>query len=111
MRPLLFDQNLSPRLVSRLADLYPSSSHVEMVGLGQAFDTEVWAYARQHEYIIVTKDADFGELLLLEGFPPKVVWIRRGNCSTRDIEALLRSRFEAIEMLSDDPNTGILALY
>jgi predicted nuclease of predicted toxin-antitoxin system len=111
MKPLIFDQNLSPRLVSRLADLYQNSSHVEMVGLGSSFDTDVWTYARQHGYTIVTKDADFGELLLLHGFPPKVVWIRRGNCATADIEVLLRNRFEAIEMLDDDPNTGILALY
>jgi len=58
---LLFDQNLSPRLVYRLADLYPNSSHVMEVGLDRSFDKEVWNYARQQHYLIVTKDVDDSE--------------------------------------------------
>ena len=111
MKLLLFDQNLSPRLVDRLADLYPGSVHVSTVGLSTAFDREVWEYARQHDYIIVTKDVDFSELSLLLGFPPKVIWIRRGNCSTHDIEVLLREKYDAIAALSDDSETGILTLF
>jgi len=111
MKLLLFDHNLSPKLLSRLADVYPGSAHVEALGLATADDRTVWEYARRYDYMIVTKDADFSELLLLYGFPPKIIWLRRGNCSTRDIEALLRNRFEAIETLSDDPNTGVLTLY
>lgn len=111
MNPLFFDQNLSPRLVNRLADLYPGSTHVSMVGLDAALDTEVWEYARANSHVIVTKDADFSELGLLRGFPPKVVWIRRGNCSTADIEELLRDNCEAIRALSDNPATGILTLF
>lgn len=110
MKLLLFDQNLSPLLVDHLADLHAGSAHVSTLGLGTALDRTVWEYARQHDYIIVTKDADFGELSLLLGFPPKVVWIRRGNCSTRDIEALLRKNHNAIAALSDDPDTGTLTL-
>ena len=49
--------------------------------------------------------------LLLYSFPPKIIWLRRGNCSTNDIEVMLRNGFEAIETLSDDPNTGILTLF
>ena len=111
MKLLLFDQNLSPRLVNRLADLYPGSIHVSTVGLGTAFDVEIWEYARQHDYIIVTEDVDFSELGLLRGFPPKVIWIRRGNCSTQEIEQLLRENHDVAVALSDDPDTGILALF
>jgi predicted nuclease of predicted toxin-antitoxin system len=111
MKLLLFDQNLSPRLVERLADIYPGSLHVDGIGLPTAPDREVWQYARQHDYIIVTKDADFSELSLLLGFPPKVIWIRRGNCSTGDIERMLTENYEAIAALSDAPNTGILTLF
>ncbi|HAZ48240.1 MAG TPA: hypothetical protein DDW76_00375 [Cyanobacteria bacterium UBA11369] len=111
MKLLLFDQNLSPRLVDRLADIYPSSLHVDAIGLPTAPDREVWEFARQHDYIIVTKDADFSELSLLLGFPPKVIWIRRGNCSTRDIEMMLRENYAAIAALSDAPNTGIITLF
>jgi len=108
---LLFDQNLSPRLVYRLADLYPNSSHVMEVGLDRSFDKEVWNYARQQHYLIVTKDVDFSELSLLQGFPPKVIWIRRGNCSTQDIETILRQSFGLIKSMNEDPSTGILELF
>jgi predicted nuclease of predicted toxin-antitoxin system len=111
MKLLLFDENLSPNLADRLMDIYPGSVHVSSVGLGNEFDRAVWEYARQNDYMIVTKDADFSEMSILMGFPPKVVWIRRGNCSTRDIENLLRENYDAISNLSDSPSTGILALY
>ncbi len=111
MKLLLFDQNLSPRLVEQLADIYPGSAHVSTVGLDTAFDKTVWEYARDHDYIIVTKDADFSEMSLLLGFPPKVIWIRRRNCSTREIELILRENQPAIIALDNDHNTGILTLF
>ncbi len=111
MKLLLFDQNLSPSLVNLLADIYRGSVHVDRMGLPTAPDRDVWDYARQHDYIVVTKDADFSELSLLLGFPPKVIWIRRGNCSTRDIEGLLRENYNAIAALSDTPNSGIITLF
>jgi predicted nuclease of predicted toxin-antitoxin system len=111
MKPLLFDENLSPRLPDRLADRFPNSLHVSAVGLDQSLDKDVWEYARQNEFIIVTKDADFSDMSLVSGFPPKIVWIRRGNCSTRDIETLLRESYDAIEALSETPALGILTLF
>ena len=111
MKVLLFDENISPRLADRLADIYPASAHVSNVGLGNALDKVVWEYARQNDFMIVTKDADFSEMSLVSGFPPKIIWIRRGNCSTRDIEILLRESFGAIAVLSDDPALGILTLF
>ena len=108
---LLIDQNMSPRLVQQLSDLYPDSVHVSMVGLDKALDTAVWDYALEHEYLIVTKDVDFSELGILFGFPPKVIWIRRGNCSTKTIEQILRDNFDAIQTLEQSPETGILTLF
>ncbi len=108
---LLFDHNLSPRLVARLADVYPNSSHVYLLGLDTADDNEVWQYARDHNYVIVTKDSDFNELTLIRGFPPKVVWIRRGNCTTGDIESILRLHAEDIKTLSENPTLGLITLY
>jgi predicted nuclease of predicted toxin-antitoxin system len=111
MKLLLFDQNLSPRLVGRLADIYPNSVHVFSLGLGDAMDIDVWEFARDNDYMIVTKDADFSEFGIIKGFPPKIIWIRRGNCSTQDIENILRENFSAISELSVDENSGILALF
>ena len=58
---LLFDHNLSPRLVDNLAAIYPNSQHVFLLGLDQADDRILWEFAKQNEFIIVTRDADFNE--------------------------------------------------
>jgi predicted nuclease of predicted toxin-antitoxin system len=71
----------------------------------------VWNYAKQHDFIIVTKDSDFSDLLILLGFPPKVIWIRRGNCSTNDIEQILRDNHSAIMQLESNEDAGILTLF
>jgi predicted nuclease of predicted toxin-antitoxin system len=107
---LLFDQNLSPRLVQRLSDLHPSSSHVCRIGLDRASDAVLWNHARERAFILVTQDADFSEMSEVLGFPPKVIWIRRGNCSTSEIESILRQSHEAINRLEEDPTTGILTV-
>ena len=78
---LLFDENLSPKLVMALADVFPNSAHVDRLGLGGSPDSEVWEYAKQHGFVLVSKDSDFYEKSMLCGHPPKVVWIKKGNCS------------------------------
>ena len=108
---LLFDQNLSPKLVRRLSDLYPNSDHLDLLGLGTAEDALVWEHARRNGFVVVTKDADFADLSVLRGFPPKVVWIRRGNCSTADIENLLSDHNSEFEDLTADSTSGILTLF
>ena len=108
---LLFDHNLPPSLVTRLADLFPSSTHVFALGLDRASDVEIREFAHQEALVIVTKDADFSDLCLLKGFPPKVIWIRRGNCSVNELEQLLREHFEQIEVLEVDQFNGVLTLF
>jgi len=87
---LLFDQNLSPGLVRSLSDLYPDSIHVRDVRLDSADDSKIWDYALINDLTVVTKDADFVELILVSKRSPKVIWIKRGNCSTKEIEQMLR---------------------
>jgi predicted nuclease of predicted toxin-antitoxin system len=93
---LLFDQNLAPGLVRRLADLYPGSSHVFDIELGSAEDRDVWAFAREHGFVITSKDSDFHHLSVLKGPPPKVIWVRLGNCTVADVEKLLRTSYPDI---------------
>lgn len=107
---LLFDQNLSPRLVRLLSDVYPSCSHVYDLGMDRASDTEVWNYAAEHGYAIVSKDADFHQRSLLLGAPPKVIWLRQGNCSVADTATLLRERFVVIERFDANEEAAFLAL-
>jgi predicted nuclease of predicted toxin-antitoxin system len=98
---LLFDEQLSEELVTVLGDLFPDSLHVRVLGNGGAADPIIWRLAREHGCVLVTKDEDFHRLSVLRGAPPKVVWIRLGNCTTTDIAQLLRGyvddlrRFEA----------------
>lgn len=107
---LLFDQNLSPRLVARLADLFPGSEHVEAAGLGNASDESVWAYALNNGLAVVSKDEDYSHLSVIRGSPPKVLWLLTGNCKTAQVEELLRARAAEILDFASDPEAGVLAL-
>ena len=107
---LLFDQNLSPKLVNRLADLFPGSSHVQSVALDCASDDQVWQYARLNGFAIVTKDADYNNLSVMRGSPPKVIWLLLGNCTTAQVESAFRARFADIEAFEKDPSIGTLVL-
>jgi predicted nuclease of predicted toxin-antitoxin system len=108
---LLFDQNLSPLLAHRLADIFPESVHVLNVGLDSADDSAVWSYARAKGLIIVTKDSDFHERSVISGAPPKVVWIRRGNCSTDAIEQLMREHAGDVAKLVNDDAARYLVIF
>lgn len=106
----LFDENLSPSLVSRLQDVFPGSLHVRDVELHSASDSLVWKYAEENSLIICSKDSDMHQRSFLFGFPPKVVWVRLGNCSTSDVEHLLRFRYAEIEAFASDEFASFLSL-
>ena len=107
---LLFDQNLSPQLVTLLEDLHPDSTHVFDIGLDTQDDAYLWEYARDHVLTIVSKDTDFPHLSLNYGEPPKVIWIGLGNCSTRDVEAMFRQRNDEVLAFSTDGDWALLTL-
>ena len=107
---LLFDENLSRRLVARLADLFPESSHVVLEGLLQNPDIVVWEYAKAREFAIVTADADFYELSTTFGPPPKVIWLRRCDYPTATAEELLRGQAIRISAFLDAPESAVLIL-
>lgn len=107
---LLVDENLSPKLAAAFQPEFPGSTHVHLVGLGSAPDDAVWQYAHDNGFTIVTKDADYHERSLIEGYPPKVVWVRQGNATTAHIETLLRDNREAIDRLDADAGLAVLIL-
>jgi predicted nuclease of predicted toxin-antitoxin system len=107
---LLFDENLSPKLPNCLGDLFQNSLHVRDVGMKATIDPIVWNYAKENDLMIVSKDADMHDLSLVFGNPPKVIWLRLGNCSTLQVENLLRQNFEAIKIFYEDENLSLLAL-
>lgn len=107
---LLFDQNLSPRLVALLADAFPGSLHVRDAGLASADDLQVWTCAKQNGLAIVSKDADFRQLSFLHGFPPKVIWLHVGNGSTAALHSLVRAHLEDFAAFDGDRDAALLVL-
>ena len=99
---LLFDQNLSYKLVDRLADIFSGSEHVQMCNLNEMDDFQIWAYAKENGFTIVTQDSDFYDIGLIRGIPPKVIWIRAGNASTAHVEKLLRDNVNAFNEFERD---------
>ncbi|MDD4192346.1 MAG: DUF5615 family PIN-like protein [Mangrovibacterium sp.] len=106
MIKLLFDQNLSPKLVISFDD----SMHLQDLGLDSSDDLSVWEFAKKEGFTIVTKDSDFNNLVSYFGFPPKVIWLRRGNCSTKVISDLLNKNFQTIKAFIYDNDNGILSI-
>ncbi len=107
----LFDHNLSHKLVARLADIYPGSTQTRLLGFARAADPEIWFHARTHDFVIVSKDEDFSELAVLRGSPPKVIWLRLGNCSTVAVEKLMRRNISVIGEFVADTERVVLELY
>jgi predicted nuclease of predicted toxin-antitoxin system len=108
---LLFDQNLSFKLCQTVADLFPESNHVRVLGLSQVGDGVLWDYAKTNGFAIVSQYVDFAEMAALLGSPPKVIWLRAGNQSTAVISALLRRHAEIIMSFGSDNNTTCLEIY
>jgi predicted nuclease of predicted toxin-antitoxin system len=78
---LLLDENLSRRLVPFLQHDYPGSTQVVLLEMESASDKEVWQRAKADDYVILTRDADFQELSLVWGQPPKVICLKTLNQS------------------------------
>lgn len=110
MPRLLFDEPLSEALCKTLGDIFPGSLHIRLLGQGGAADATVWELARQHGCLVVSKDEDFHRLALLRGAPPKFVWIRLGNCTTIDIEQLLRRHHEEVTRFDEQNEATVLEL-
>ena len=87
---LFFDHNLSHKLVAHLADLFPDSTQTRLLNFGRTSDPQLWLFAKTHEFVFVTKDRDVAELAILRGAPPKVIWLRIGNCKTAAVERTRR---------------------
>ena len=107
---LLFDEQLSEALCDQLRDVFPDSVHVRPLAGASISDQRVWALAIEQGCLLVTKDEDFHRLSVLRGAPPKVVWIRLGNCSTADVAQLLRRHRDAIQAFDRQAEATFLAL-
>ena len=107
---LLFDENLSPKLPGLLAALFPGSAHVRECGLLGFPDEDVWEYARENGFTIVSKDSDFQQRSLLYGHPPKLVWLRIGNCTRQQLVQLITTHERDIHAHDAAPFESVLVL-
>lgn len=98
-------------MCQRLRDVFPDSNQARLLGLDQEDDRKVWDYAKAHDFAVVTQDADFVDLSLLHGSPPKVIWLRCGNQPTVVIEKLLRGSLTDIEAFAANLTAGWLEIY
>lgn len=107
---LLFDENLSHRLVHALKDTYSGSAHIRDVGLLGAAGSLIWTYAAENVFLLTSKDTDFYQRSLVHGAPPKVIWLRIGNASTAAVASLLRERYVVVRRFADDAEATFLPL-
>jgi predicted nuclease of predicted toxin-antitoxin system len=94
---LLLDENLSRRIVPFLQTNFPGSSQVALLGLSSASDAEIWQYAKEHGFVIVSRDSDFQERSLVAGHPPQVVWLKIPNRSKTVVLNILLEHHAEIE--------------
>ena len=109
---LLFDANISYRIVKKLQFVFLDCLHVSRTGLSYpAKDPKIWELARQNNYVIVTYDEDFYDFLSLYGAPPKIIWLRFGNAPTEIVVQKLLFNQINIERLIADSETELLEIY
>jgi predicted nuclease of predicted toxin-antitoxin system len=107
---LFFDENLSPQLVRFLREEYPDSSHVRNVSMVGSSDSQIWDYCKKNNFTVVSKDTDFRERSMAEGFPTKIVWLDVENAGTSEIANLLRREQGRIEHFLTQSYTSLLIL-
>ena len=107
---LLFDENLSPKLPRLLEAQFPGSQHLRDCGLKGQSDEAIWEYARANGFALVSKDSDFSQRSLLHGHPPKVIWLRLGNCTRGHLLALLIRHEQDISTFEGNAAEAVLVL-
>jgi len=106
---ILFDQNISFRLLKRIANNYPEAKQIRKLGLENSTDLQIWKYAKKNGYSIVSFDGDFFDLVNVNGHPPKVIWLRMGNTSIESIAKLFNNKVELIRDFLEDPKYDDIA--
>jgi predicted nuclease of predicted toxin-antitoxin system len=108
---LLFDQNISSKILKNLPQEFSNSSHVKKEKLINATDKQIWEFAKLNEFTIVTQDSDFNDLNILYGNPPKIIWIRTGNIKTTMLLEILLEYKEELLNFIEDSNYGCFEIF
>jgi predicted nuclease of predicted toxin-antitoxin system len=98
MMKILVDQNISFRLLPRIKTAFPDTTHVKDLKLTDADDFKIFQFARENGFdAILTLDEDFNNIQLEHGVPPKIIWLRVGNCSTAALAGVILQNAEPIQ--------------
>ena len=110
---LLLDANVSWRLLPILEEHFGECVHTDDIPELEfpAKDTKIWQYAKDNGYAVITRDNDFNDLISIRGFPPKIIWLRTGNCSRKYTADLLIRSKQAIENLLKSEESGLLEIF
>lgn len=109
---LIFDNNISYKIIKKLDLPNTETIHVSNTSLSKpAADVDIWKYAKQNDYTIITFDIDFEELSILQSFPPKVILLKLGNSSTEFIANYLKNNFSVVEEFIANESLGLLKFY
>ena len=109
---ILIDENISSRLVSRIQHVFPDVEHVKTLGLMTTNDFNIFMYARQNGYdAVLTLDEDYYNIQLAHGMPPKIIWLRVGNCSTNALTQVILNNTDAIYAFLFNPQLECLEIY
>jgi predicted nuclease of predicted toxin-antitoxin system len=108
---LLIDANLSWRLCKILENVYPNSIHVNRTHLQKPIDDiDIWKYAKKNDYTILTQDEDFLFLSYQFSFPPKVIFLKTGNQSTKVVAKILIAKKDQLESFLTSPEYAFLEI-
>lgn len=108
---LLFDQNISYRILKLLSSNFKDSTTVKTENLVDSTDKEIWDFAGKFGYTIVTQDSDFFDLTTLYGYPPKIIWIRTGNLGTQSLAAILNMHEAELSAFKENENQACFEIF
>ena len=107
---LLFDQNISSRIVRLIESEFPGARHVVREGLQDAADLAIFNFAGENKLAVVTFDSDFVDLSMVRGHPPKIIWLRIRNQATENLAAAIRANYSSIIYFLNSEEAGVLEI-
>jgi len=108
---ILLDENISHRIMPLLSDAFQPSAHAKIISPSLKTDKDIWNYAHKHHYTIVTFDGDFYGWQLLNGFPPKIIWLRCGNITTRSLAHKPNVHEKQLIKFLRDKREGVIEIF
>jgi predicted nuclease of predicted toxin-antitoxin system len=109
---VLIDQNISHRIIPKLQGYFEQLTHIREVGLMDSDDYQIFLYARQTQFdAILTLEEDFQHHILIHKAPPKVIWLRVGNCGTNYLAEVIVKNIADIEQFIHDEDFEIIEIF